>query len=358
VGDLRWAKPAPPLKQDGIQDGSVGNKCPAAAIKGLNLFGGASDTTVGAAIDQLIGPLAAAFQTGGSEDCLFLDLYVPGSAIRNPSSANLPIVQWIYGGGYIFGAKDQAQPLLPFYSGKPLVANSGGNVIFVAANYRLGAFGFLAGTTVEEQGMPNAGLWDQRAAMQWVQDNIYLVGGNPAEVTIMGESAGAGSIMHHLVAEGGTLQPLFKRAIMQSPAFSPMFDRKGLLQDTYTTFEAAVGCAGQGLACLRKADSATLIAANVALNANASAGAFVVGPSADGKFIRQVPALEFASGNYYKNLDSVILTHVADESTVFVDGSITTDAQLSGYLQAMFPGVSQSHLQPKNQANKNTVRQG
>lgn len=185
MGDLRWAKPAPPPKQSTVQDGKYGNACPQVAPNGLNFFGSGSDLPVGTAIDMLLGELAEPILTGGAEDCLFLDIYVPGKAVRNPKSTSLPVIHWFYGGGYVLGSKNQLQPLLPFYDGSGLITQSGNNVIFVASNYRLGAFGFLAGTTMEKDGLPNAGLYDQKAALQWTRDNIALVGGNPSSVTAM-----------------------------------------------------------------------------------------------------------------------------------------------------------------------------
>lgn len=193
---------------------------------------------------------------------------------------------------------------------------------------------------MEEEGLPNAGLWDQRAALQWTHDNIHLLGGDPNTVTAMGESAGAGSIFHHLVAEGGTLDPLFERAIMLSPAFEPFWDRKGTLQSVFEDYAALAGCEGQGLACLRNADSTTLISANTALNGAATPGTFVVGPAADGDFIRQSPQLEYASGNFYKGLDGAVVSHCADEPDLFVNGDIKTDEDFSRFLMKIFPNVS------------------
>ncbi|MCJ1420544.1 hypothetical protein MMC32_006901 [Xylographa parallela] len=342
VGELRWAKPAPAPKNATLQDGSYGSKCPQAAIKGLNVLGDGSDLPLAAAVDSIVDQILAPVMMGGSEDCLFLDFYVPGAAVRSPSTTRLPVIHWIFGGGYVFGSKDMLEPELPFYDGTGMITQSGNNVIFVSSNYRLGAFGFLAGTTMEEQGLPNAGLWDQRAALQWTQDNIALIGGDPTQVTVMGESAGAGSILHHLVAEGGTLKPLFNRAIMQSPAFQPMWGRREGLQDAYSQFETLAGCTGQGVACLRAASSETLMTANTALNGDAVDGSFLVGPSTDGSFIRQLPALEFASGNYYKDLDAVLVSHVSDESTVFVDGHIATDAEFTEWINAIFPAYTQT----------------
>ncbi|KAL9109252.1 MAG: hypothetical protein Q9227_006007 [Pyrenula ochraceoflavens] len=340
VGDLRWAKPTTPNPNSTLQDGSYGNACVQAPIEGLNIVGDLSDTAFGNAVDNFLRDIENPVLSGGAEDCLFLDLYVPGKAVRSPTTTSLSVIHWFYGGGYILGDKQQLTPILPLYDGTGLITESSNNVIFVASNYRLGAFGFLAGTTVENQGLPNAGLWDQRAALQWTQDNIHLVGGDSTAVTAMGESAGAGSIFHHLVGEGGTLDPLYQRAIMLSPAFEPLWDRAGTLQSTYEDFASLAGCNGQGLDCLRAADSATLIAANKALNEAATPGTFVVGPSADGDYIRQAPQLEYASGNFYNGIEGAIITHTSDESTLFVNGDIKTDSDFATFLTKIFPNYT------------------
>ena len=220
---------------------------------------------------------------------------MPGKAISNPS-LKLPVISWFYGGAYVFGGKDSLEPLLPFYSGIGPIQQSDGNVIWVSSNYRLGAYGFLAGTTMEKEGLPNAAFYDQRAALQWIQDFIGLVGGDKAQVSAWGESAGAGSILHHLVSNGGTQDPLFSKAIMQSPAFTLAFDRKGGLEDVFQNFTALAGCAGQGVACLRAASADTLNKANTALNLAGPPGTFAVGPSTDGNLIRQLASLELQSG--------------------------------------------------------------
>jgi len=340
TGDLRWAKPAAAPSNSALQDGSVGNRCPQAAINGLNVLGNNANALT-AAVDQFITNkiLAPIGESGGSEDCLFLDIYVPGSAIRGEVS-NLPVVHWIYGGGYILGAKDQLQDFgLPFYDGSGLVSQSGNNLIFVGSNYRLGAFGFLAGKTMEQQGLPNAGLWDQRAAGQWIADNINLVGGDASDITVMGESAGAGSILHHLSAAGGTMAPWFKKAIMQSPAFQPMWDRQGSLESVFQQYLDLAGCSGKDLACLRAADSQTLIDANTKLNQDAVEGSFIVGPAADGSYVRQLAALEYASGNFAK-VDSLLVSHTSSEATVFVDGNVSDDSKFVAFVDTLFPNYT------------------
>lgn len=144
--------------------------------------------------------------------------------------------------------------------------------------HQLGAYGFLAGNTMEKTGLPNAGLYDQRAALQWIQDYIGLVGGDKTQVSAWGLSAGASSILHHLVAFGGTQDPLFSRAVLQSPAYQIMFDRKGTLEQTFQNFTKLAGCAGQGIACLRGASAEALKKANTALNIQGTMGTFAVGP--------------------------------------------------------------------------------
>ena len=195
---------------------------------------------------------------------------------------------------------------------------------------------------MESQGLPNAGLYDQRAALQWIQSYISLVGGDPSQVSAWGESAGAGSIMHQLVSYGGTQNPLFSKAVMQSPAFQIMLDRKGTLEQTFQNFTTLAGCAGQGLACLRAASAETLHSANTKLNEQGPEGTFAVGPSADGSLIRQLPVLEFASGNFYKGVSSLILSHVYDEALVFTPTDITTDAQFNTFVSEVLPPYAQS----------------
>ncbi|RSL48983.1 hypothetical protein CEP54_012650 [Fusarium duplospermum] len=128
------------------------------------------------------------FTFKGSEDCLFLDIYASASAFE-PNAKPLPVVVWFYGGAYAFGAKDQ---FLLLYSGKALIEASNYGAIFVTGNYRLGAFGWLAGSYIEKEGLPNAGLYDQRLLLEWVQEYIDRVKGDKNRVSARGESAGAG----------------------------------------------------------------------------------------------------------------------------------------------------------------------
>ncbi|XP_022095260.1 cholinesterase 2-like isoform X2 [Acanthaster planci] len=138
------------------------------------------------------------------EDCLNLNVWVP-----YPRPTNAAVMVWVYGGSYISGVDS-----LDVYDGKTLVAEEG--VIVVSMNYRVGALGFLA---MDDPNAPgNMGLRDQTLALQWVQDNIAVFGGDPGQVTLFGESAGAASISLHMISPES--MHLFKRAALESAALS------------------------------------------------------------------------------------------------------------------------------------------
>jgi para-nitrobenzyl esterase len=130
-----------------------------------------------------------------AEECLSLNVWAPDDA------AGLPVMVWIHGGAYVIGGSSLAT-----YDGSKLAAEG---VVVVSVNYRLGALGFLLGEHA------NLGLQDLVTALRWVRDNIASVGGDPGRVTIFGESAGAGCILHLLGVPSA--DGLYHRAILQSP---------------------------------------------------------------------------------------------------------------------------------------------
>lgn len=139
-----------------------------------------------------------------TEDCLFLDVVVPQQIFKKKAKKGkgAAVLVWIYGGGYTAGSKASG------YNPAGLLARSQNGedddgVIYVALNYRLGAFGWLSGPTFQENGTANAGLHDQRFALEWIQKHISKFGGDPDRVTVFGESAGGGSIMAQITAFGG-----------------------------------------------------------------------------------------------------------------------------------------------------------
>lgn len=187
VGDLRWKAPVP------IEDGNIGNGSD--YVKATTYGPQCVQATPGYRPVPSDPSLA-------SEDCLLLNVLTPSK----PVSDLLPVVVNIHGGGYIGGNSTSED-------GTQLVSYSNGSIIYLSIQYRLGAYGFLAGSAVFEEGDLNAGLLDQRLALEWVQEHIEAFGGDPKQVTIWGGSAGGGSVLYQLTRGGGEVNPPFRAAI-------------------------------------------------------------------------------------------------------------------------------------------------
>lgn len=138
-----------------------------------------------------------------TEDCLYLNVWVPENASNADSSR--PVLVWIHGGGFSYGSANQA-----LYSAVVLTALT--DVLVVSINYRLGILGFLNAYSPEAPG--NVGLLDQVMALKWVKRNIEFFGGDPQRVTIFGQSAGSMSVHAHIMSPMS--QGLFKRAVLMS----------------------------------------------------------------------------------------------------------------------------------------------
>ncbi|KAF3482583.1 carboxylesterase family protein [Arthroderma uncinatum] len=315
TGPLRWTKPVrPKIPEIDIQDGSYDPPCiPGPQPEGFE------------------DPSYEKQRKSASEDCLFLDIYVPGKALRENGSDKLPVIAWIYGGGYTIGSKDQAIEQ-GIYDGTRLVQHAAGNAIVVTFNYRLSVFGWLAGTTMENEGLPNAGLHDQRAALEWIKDYIHLVGGDRRKVSAWGESAGGGSILSHLIMHEGKTDPLFRRAVALSPGLSFPVDRKGMVEDQFRDYLSKAGCTGKGVACLRAASISKLIQAS-------HNGVGQVGPTPDGRLLKHVFSVEMARGKYWKHLDSLVVSHVFDEGGPFIRSNDTLTS-LHSLVQSLFPAYA------------------
>ena len=202
-----------------------------------------------------------------SEDCLALNVYVPDGA-----RARTPVLVWIHGGGFTGGAGQDTNP-------RKFVEQTG--AVVVTVNYRLGALGTLNLPQLRaesEDGPGNYGLLDQQAALRWVHSNIARFGGDPKNVTIAGQSAGAGSVCDHLASP--TAKGLFARAGIMSGGCALQSAASGQAQSE--AFVTAVGCSGASdvLTCLRAKPAADLLAAQKKAGVAPSVGgsAFPVNP--------------------------------------------------------------------------------
>jgi para-nitrobenzyl esterase len=197
IGTLRWRAPQPATAWAGVRDArAYGHDCM-----------------------QLPFPSdAAPLGTPPAEDCLYANVWRPGVA-----AAKLPVIVWIYGGGFVNGG---ASP--PTYSGANLAKQG---IVFVSFNYRVGRFGTFAHPALTRENadgglLGNYGYMDQLAALRWVQRNIAAFGGDPANVTIVGESAGGMSV--HMLVTSPLARGLFQRAVIMSGSDGSAMGGSGL----------------------------------------------------------------------------------------------------------------------------------
>jgi para-nitrobenzyl esterase len=190
VGDLRWKAPQPVKAWIGVKQ--------------------ATAFAPGCMQDAMFVKLFAA-TSGLNEDCLYLNVWTPAKT----AGEALPVMVWIYGGGFIGGMTG-----IPAYDGARLAEKG---VVLVSVAYRVGAFGFLAHPALSKEsgkGSGNYGLQDQIAGLRWVKENIARFGGDPSRVTIFGESAGG--IAVSMLAASPAAKGLFHRAISESGgSFAP-----------------------------------------------------------------------------------------------------------------------------------------
>ncbi|KAL9092364.1 MAG: hypothetical protein Q9159_000872 [Coniocarpon cinnabarinum] len=351
LGANRFRAPQPPeTNRSVIQDGSQGVICPQAAPN-WELFaaqylpavlqGQPSNLTEAdlAALNNSVSPgNIPAPDPRTTEDCLVLDVAVPKQVFDGQGSGTpAPVLVWVYGGGYTQGEKSTYPPPGLIYR-----SEQGGRepIIFVAMNYRLGAFGWLGGPTFQSSSTANNGLLDQRAAFEWVQNNIDKFGGDKDRVTVMGESAGGGSITHHLTAYGGRDTPPFQQAIPQSAAWQPVVSNRQT-DDIYADFLTYANVSTfeelQGLS------SEQVINANYLQVARSPYGQYTYGPIVDGSYVPQLPGQLFLEGDFNKQI-RVLVGKNSQESVLFTDPFINSEEEFRAFIRQYFPTATESVL--------------
>ncbi|PWY94630.1 carboxylesterase family protein [Aspergillus sclerotioniger CBS 115572] len=348
IDDRRFLPPLPPIEnRTEIQNGSVGRVCP----QGVPIWSAEimvpflESVLLGTQFNQSgnVSDYPVVWPPGDSritEDCLFLDAVVPKGVFEGRSGggdASAPVLVWINGGGYIAGDKSERDPKGLFMRSM----DTGEEFIYVALNYRLGAFGWLSDT----EGMANAGLYDQRLALEWVRQYIGLFGGDLSRVTVMGESAGGGSIIHQIaaVARGpnGTADDLpFQQAIIQSPTWYPLSVEQQ--QSNLRQFLDLLNVTSIQEA--RRLPSSQLMAANAHQIATTPVyGTFTYGPVVDGSLVPDLPSRAMLAPNFkWKNL-RVMTSHTSNEGLAFTppDGANSTayPSIIEAYVPSLTPEV-------------------
>jgi len=307
VGDLRFAAPRPATPWDGTREAAVFGPAPPQSAYSLT-------------------PAPAPAPGTDPDDWLTVNVFSP-----DPGAAGLPVMVWIYGGAYRAGASS-----LPGYDGTPLARHG---VVLVTFNHRVGVEGYAY-----LPGVPaNRALLDQVAALRWVRENIAAFGGDPARVTVFGESAGAGAIAALLVMPDAA--GLFRRAIAQSVPgtfFSP-----ALAADVTAAIAAQAGLPATAEA-FATAEPARLTAAADAVRPGDHLGRWgpvaltptPFSPVVDGEVLPAAPWRALAEGAA-RTVD-LIAGHTRDEYRLFTEvygirGRVTAE-QASQALQVLAPG--------------------
>ncbi|VVC33910.1 Hypothetical protein CINCED_3A018814 [Cinara cedri] len=280
IGDLRFRHPHPVDRWDKTNPETILN-CTVTPNTCVQIF------------DTLFGDFPGATMwnpnTPVSEDCLYINVVVP-----KPRPQNAAVMVWIFGGGFYSGSAT-----LDIYDPKILVSEE--NIILVSMQYRVASLGFLYFDTEEVPG--NAGLFDQLMALQWIKDNIKSFGGNPENITLFGESAGAVSVSLHLLSP--LSRNLFNQAIMESGSSTAPWAILSR-EESYNrglNLAKAVGCPhdrkaiGETIACLRKVNS-TLIVEKEWDRVGICFFPFV--PVIDGAFLDDYPQKSLSTKNFKK----------------------------------------------------------
>ncbi|XP_014215411.1 acetylcholinesterase-like [Copidosoma floridanum] len=314
VGRLRFRKPAPMDPWPGVLNATqMPNSCIQERYEYFQGFDG----------EEMWNP-----NTNVSEDCLYMNIWVPKKVkLRHkgggetPGEGGMPILVWIYGGGYMTGTAT-----LDVYDADIMAAKS--DAIIASMQYRVGAFGFLylkeyfEGGATTEDAPGNMGLWDQVMALKWLKDNARLFGGDPELITIFGESAGGGSVSLHLMSP--VTKGLVRRGVLQSGTlnapWSYMTAEKAsevariLVEDCGCNSTMLEDSPGAAMACMRAVDAKTISVQQ--WNSYGGILGFPYAPTIDGVFLPQDPIELLREADFNKT--EIIIGNNENEGTYFI----------------------------------------
>ncbi|KAL9484085.1 hypothetical protein ACSS6W_002874 [Trichoderma asperelloides] len=325
VGDLRFAPPAKITSKSSYEAANYGADCPLTPSKPVAYPGFTPQA------QQIVNYFASAAGTPQSEDCLTLNIW--SKATQNSLKATKPVLVFFYGGRFTIGNTDS-----PFYTGKYFADAE--DIVVVTVNYRLNIFGFPGAPDSTQ----NLGLRDQRAAVEWVRDNIKQFGGDPNKITISGQSAGGVAVDYWTYAY--EKDPIINGVIAHSGnVFSFPVNAPGVPERNWDTVVAAVDCtsASDVMACMREADWQAIKAAAAGIK-----------PTPSTSVLRSIPAFypmpdEEIVFSDYVNLTSsgsfakvpMLLGNNNNEDgyyriPAYASGIIPTDAQVASFLLESF----------------------
>ncbi|XP_027731960.1 cholinesterase [Vombatus ursinus] len=326
IGQLRFQKPHPRSKWSDIWDATkYSNSC----------YQNIDDSFPGFPGSEMWNP-----NTELSEDCLYLNVWVPA-----PKPKNATVMVWIYGGGFQSGTSS-----LHVYDGKFLARVE--RVIVVSMNYRMGALGFLA-LPGNSEAPGNMGLFDQQLALQWVQENIASFGGNSKSVTLFGESAGAASVSFHILSPRS--HPLFTRAILQSGSanapwavMSPSEARNRTL-DLAKSLDCLRGNETELIKCLQNKKPQEILGHVNPILSSGSLLKINFCPTVDGDFLTDMPDSLIQQGHFKQT--QILVGVNKDEGTYFLvygapgfskdNSSLISQKEFQEGIREFFPGVSE-----------------
>ncbi|KAI7090259.1 hypothetical protein KC356_g1741 [Hortaea werneckii] len=289
-------------------------------------------------------PLFLQNVTDVSEDCLHLNIERP---IGTRSHARLPVMVFIHGGSFIIGSKDE-----PVSQPPGLILQSVANglpVLVVEINYRLGVFGFAKSTALTAEGSANAGIKDQRLALEWVKEHIAFFGGDSDRITIFGQSSGGLAVGLQILAYGAEKPVPFQQAIAESQILEPQLTGNVTDRAMHRLVDA-VGCNSSDVnspttvSCLRDLSLEDLLSAQTATHQDGP-GANIGDewmPIVDGDIIPDTPSTLIAQGRF-ANITTMV-GWCEDDTAPFVPTTIRTDHDTYLFLSAYAPAMSPANI--------------